>query len=81
MLSGRSIGPMRAFARLANRAAGERGIVVPVLVVAALALVLGNVPQGLAIERELLAQAFASTDAAEGLSAYKEKRVAKFEGK
>ena len=28
-----------------------------------------------------LAQAFASTDAAEGLAAYKEKRVAKFQGK
>jgi len=37
--------------------------------------------EGLAFERELLAQAFASRDAAEGLSAYKEKRVAKFEGK
>src|SRR5262250_1964362 len=37
--------------------------------------------EGLAFERELLAQAFASSDAAEGLSAYKEKRVAKFEGK
>jgi enoyl-CoA hydratase len=35
----------------------------------------------LAFERELLAQAFASTDAAEGLAAYKEKRVAKFQGK
>jgi hypothetical protein len=29
----------------------------------------------------LLAQAFASADAAEGLSAYKDKRVAKFRGK
>ena len=37
--------------------------------------------EGLAFERELLAQAFASTDAAEGLIAYKEKRVARFEGK
>jgi len=37
--------------------------------------------EGLAFERELLAQAFASADAAEGLSAYKDKRVAKFEGK
>ena len=36
---------------------------------------------GLAFERELLAQAFTSTDAAEGLAAYKEKRVAKFQGK
>jgi enoyl-CoA hydratase/carnithine racemase len=38
-------------------------------------------PDGLAFERELLAQAFSSADAAEGLAAYKEKRVAKFEGK
>jgi enoyl-CoA hydratase/carnithine racemase len=37
--------------------------------------------EGLALERELLAQAFASADAAEGLSAYKDKRVAKFTGK
>ncbi len=37
--------------------------------------------EGLAFERELLAQAFASADAAEGLAAYKEKRVAKFQGK
>ncbi len=36
--------------------------------------------EGLALERELLAQAFASADAAEGLAAYKEKRVAKFKG-
>ena len=35
----------------------------------------------LAFERELLAQAFTSIDAAEGLAAYKEKRVAKFQGK
>jgi enoyl-CoA hydratase/carnithine racemase len=35
----------------------------------------------LAFERELLAQAFTSTDAAEGLAAYKEKRVARFQGK
>jgi enoyl-CoA hydratase/carnithine racemase len=41
----------------------------------------GSQWEGLAFERELLAQAFASGDAAEGLSAYKEKRVAKFEGK
>ena len=41
----------------------------------------GSQWEGLAFERELLAQAFASSDAAEGLSAYKEKRVAKFEGK
>ena len=37
--------------------------------------------EGLAFERELLAQAFATTDAAEGLSAYKDKRVAKFQGR
>jgi enoyl-CoA hydratase len=37
--------------------------------------------EGLAFERELLAQAFASEDAAEGLAAYKEKRVARFQGK
>jgi enoyl-CoA hydratase len=41
----------------------------------------GSQHEGLAFERELLAQAFASTDAAEGLAAYKEKRVAKFQGK
>ena len=41
----------------------------------------GSQWEGLAFERELLAQAFASADAAEGLSAYQEKRVAKFEGK
>ena len=41
----------------------------------------GSQWEGLAFERELLAQAFASADAAEGFSAYKEKRVAKFEGK
>ena len=35
----------------------------------------------LAFERELLAQAFTSADAAEGLAAYKGKRVAKFQGK
>jgi len=40
----------------------------------------GSQTEGLAFERELLAQAFASRDAAEGLSAYKEKRAAKFEG-
>jgi enoyl-CoA hydratase/carnithine racemase len=37
--------------------------------------------EGLAFEREMLAQAFASADAAEGLTAYREKRIAKFEGK
>ena len=41
----------------------------------------GSQWEGLAFERELLAQAFATSDAAEGLSAYKEKRVARFEGK
>jgi len=41
----------------------------------------GSQYEGLAFERELLAQAFASADAAEGLAAYKEKRVAKFQGK
>jgi len=41
----------------------------------------GSQWEGLAFERELLAQAFASSDAAEGLIAYKQKRVAKFEGK
>lgn len=41
----------------------------------------GSQSEGLAFERELLAQAFASSDAAEGLSAYREKRVAKFQGK
>jgi enoyl-CoA hydratase/carnithine racemase len=37
--------------------------------------------EGLALERELLAQAFESADAAEGLKAYKEKRVANFKGR
>jgi enoyl-CoA hydratase/carnithine racemase len=41
----------------------------------------GSQWEGLAFERELLAQAFATSDAVEGLSAYKDKRVAKFEGK
>ncbi|PYR69823.1 MAG: enoyl-CoA hydratase [Acidobacteria bacterium] len=41
----------------------------------------GSQWEGLAFERELLAQAFASADAAEGLNAYREKRVAKFQGK
>ena len=41
----------------------------------------GSLSDGLALERELLAQAFDSADAAEGLSAYQEKRVAKFVGK
>lgn len=37
--------------------------------------------EGLAFEREVLGLAFQSQDAAEGLTAYREKRVAKFEGK
>src|SRR5499426_1404996 len=41
----------------------------------------GSQWEGLAFERELLAQAFSSADAAEGLSAYRDKRVAKFQGK
>src|SRR6058998_1191225 len=41
----------------------------------------GSQWEGLAFERELLAQAFSSADAAEGLNAYREKRVAKFQGK
>jgi enoyl-CoA hydratase len=41
----------------------------------------GSQSEGLAFERELLAQAFVSSDAAEGLGAYREKRIAKFEGK
>lgn len=41
----------------------------------------GSLSDGLAFERECLAQAFASADAAEGLAAYQQKRVPKFEGK
>ncbi len=41
----------------------------------------GSLSEGLALEREALAQAFDSVDAAEGISAYQEKRVAKFVGK
>jgi enoyl-CoA hydratase/carnithine racemase len=37
--------------------------------------------EGLALERELLAQAFESADAAEGLGAYQQKRVANFKGR
>jgi enoyl-CoA hydratase len=40
-----------------------------------------SLPDALAFERELLAQAFASEDAAEGLSAYQAKRIPKFQGK
>ena len=43
-------------------------------------LVLPELP-ALALERELQAQLFASSDAKEGLSAYIEKRTAEFEGK
>ena len=41
----------------------------------------GSLTEGLALEREALAQAFDSQDAAEGIRAYQEKRVAKFVGK
>ena len=37
--------------------------------------------EGLAFEREVLAQVFASEDAAEGIKAYLEKRTAKFKGR
>jgi enoyl-CoA hydratase len=37
--------------------------------------------EGLAFERELLAEAFSSADSAEGLSAYRDKRVENFQGK
>ena len=39
-----------------------------------------SLEDGLAFEREVLFQAFDSDDDAEGLSAYKERRTAKFEG-
>ena len=41
----------------------------------------GSLTEGLALEREALAQAFDSQDAAEGIRAYQEKRDAKFVGK
>ncbi len=41
----------------------------------------GSLTEGLALEREALAQAFDSQDAAEGIRAYQDKRVAKFVGK
>lgn len=41
----------------------------------------GSLQEGLALEREVLAQAFASEDAAEGMKAYLEKRAAKFKGR
>src|SRR5438094_987198 len=54
----------------------------PKLVIAAIhSGIQGSQWEGLAFERELLAQAFSSADAAEGLTAYREKRVAKFQGK
>jgi enoyl-CoA hydratase/carnithine racemase len=40
-----------------------------------------SLPDGLALERELLAQAFGSEDANEGVKAYLEKRTAQFKGK
>src|SRR3970040_1002314 len=40
-----------------------------------------SLPEGLAFERELLAQAFGSEDGQEGVKAYLEKRTAQFKGK
>lgn len=40
-----------------------------------------SLPDGLALERELLAQTFASEDGNEGVKAYLEKRTAQFKGK
>ena len=40
-----------------------------------------SLPDGLALERELLAQTFASEDGNEGVKAYLEKRTAKFKGR
>ena len=40
-----------------------------------------SLPDGLALERELLAQAFGSEDGAEGVKAYLEKRTAQFTGR
>ena len=40
-----------------------------------------SLPDGLALERELLAQAFGSEDGNEGVKAYLEKRTAQFKGK
>ena len=40
-----------------------------------------SLPDGLAFERELLAQAFGSEDGQEGVKAYLEKRTAQFKGK
>ncbi len=39
-----------------------------------------SLDEGLAFEREVLFEAFESQDAAEGLAAYREKRVPKFKG-
>ena len=40
-----------------------------------------SLPDGLAFERELLAQAFGSEDGQEGVKAFMEKRTAQFKGK
>jgi enoyl-CoA hydratase/carnithine racemase len=40
-----------------------------------------SLEQGLALERELQAELFASEDAREGLAAYVEKRAAAFKGR
>jgi len=40
-----------------------------------------SLPDGLALEREVLAQTFASDDGSEGVKAYLEKRTAQFKGK
>ena len=40
-----------------------------------------SLPDGLALERELLAQTFASEDGNEGVKAFFEKRTAQFKGK
>ena len=39
-----------------------------------------SLPEGLAFEREVLTQTFASDDGNEGVKAYLEKRTAKFKG-
>jgi enoyl-CoA hydratase/carnithine racemase len=40
-----------------------------------------SLPDGLALEREVLAQTFGSEDGTEGVKAYLEKRTAQFKGK